>query len=124
MSRKPISTTEEKQKTPFLTLEARENHLMNLAYNLAEEQLANGTASSQIICQFLKLKNERDEKDLKIEKLKNENKLLKAKADAYESQKEKNQLYAEAIRAMGIYSGTYDDDEVSEMEKDEIYEDY
>lgn len=118
-----VNTNQSSTGTPYLTPDARENELISLAYDAAEEQIRNGTASSQIITYFLKLRNERDKKDLEIEKLQNENKLLKAKADAYESQKEKNHLYAEAIKAMGIYSGELEDDDVSEMEKQEVYDD-
>lgn len=118
-----ISKTNSGTGTPYLTPEARENELIALAYDNAERQLREGTASSQLIAHFLKVSLERDKRDLEKEKLINENKLLKAKADAYDSQKEKNHLYAEAIRSMGIYSGEIDEDEVTQMEKEEIYGD-
>lgn len=117
-----VNNTTSSKSGPYLTPEARENELMSLAYDLAEQQMRDGTASSQVVTYFLKLRTERDKRDLELDKLRNENKLLKSKAEAYDSQKEKNRLYAEAIRAMGIYSGTLDEDEVTEMEKQEIFD--
>lgn len=95
---------------PALTPEARENQMISLAVDLAEQQLRDGTASSQVITHFLKLgsTNARLEK----EKLEEENKLLRAKTEALASAKKVEELYAEAINAMKRYSGhaSSDDD--------------
>ena len=40
---------------PALTPESRENQMIALAIDLAEKQLQEGTASSQVITHFLKL---------------------------------------------------------------------
>lgn len=109
-------------RRPSLTPEARENELIALAYDIAEEQLRNGTASSQVISYFLKLRNDRDKKDLEIEKLKNENELLKAKSKAYRDSSERSKLYTAAIKAMGIYAGTLDENEAMDLEKEEAYD--
>ena len=45
---------------PAKTPEGRENQLISLAVNLAEKQLQEGTASSQVITHFLKLGTERE----------------------------------------------------------------
>jgi hypothetical protein len=99
-----------KKMRPALTPEARENQMISLAVDLAEQQLRDGTASSQVITHFLKLgsTNARLEK----EKLEEENKLLRAKTEALESAKKVEALYAEAINAMKRYSGhaSSDDD--------------
>lgn len=87
--------------------ESRENQLIALAMNAAEKQLREGTASSQVICHYLKLGSM--EKKLELEKLKNENKLLAAKTEALESQKRMEELYANAIAAMKTYSGQEDE---------------
>ena len=42
-----------KKMRPALTPEARENQLISLAVDLAEEQLRDKTASSQVITHFL-----------------------------------------------------------------------
>ena len=87
--------------------EARERQLINLSMNEAERQLREGTASSQVICHFLKLATV--EKQLEMEKLKKENKLLEAKTNAIESQQRTEQLFQEAIDAMKSYSGHKED---------------
>ena len=54
---KQISTTSgtPKKMRPALTPEARENQMIALAVDLAEQQLRDGTASSQVITHYLKL---------------------------------------------------------------------
>lgn len=92
---------------PALTPEGQENQLISLAMDRAREQLEAGTASSQIIVHFLRqgtMKN-----DLEKEKLRRENELLVAKVEALQSQQRTEELFAEAIKAMRLYSGTEDD---------------
>ncbi len=45
---------------PAITPEARENQLISLATDLAEQQLRDGTASSQVITHYLKLGSTRE----------------------------------------------------------------
>ena len=94
---------------PALTPEARENQLISLAVDLAEEQLRDKTASSQVITHFLKLGTTKAE--LEKEKLAKENELLRAKTESIESQKRIEELYAEALNAMRRYNGQGDPDE-------------
>lgn len=94
---------------PALTPEARENQMISLAVDLAEQQLRDGTASSQVITHFLKLGTTKAE--LEKERLVQENKLLIAKTKAYESSERIEELYKEAITAMRNYSGHGDSDE-------------
>lgn len=103
------SSSSKRKIRPALTPEARENQLINLAVDLAEQQLLDGTASSQVITHFLKLGTTRAE--LEKEKLKKENKVLDAKAKAYESSEEIKELYENAIKAMRNYNGYGDPDE-------------
>lgn len=88
---------------PALTPEARENQLIYLATNLAEQQLRDGTASSQVITHYLKLGStkERIEKEI-LEKQKD---LLVAKTESLQSSKRIEELYENAINAMKHYSG-------------------
>lgn len=90
------------RQSPAMTPEGRENQMIAYAIDLAEEQLRNGTASSQVITHYLKLGSmrERYERD----KLKNEIKLLEAKTEAIRSAKEVEELYANAIEAMRRYT--------------------
>lgn len=88
---------------PALSPEAREKQLVALAMDRAEEQLRNGTASSQVIAHFLKLGSMKYE--LENARLVEENKMLRAKTEALESQKELKVVYEEALRAMRNYAG-------------------
>ena len=94
---------------PALTPEARENQMIALAVDLAEQQLIDGTASSQVITHYLKLGTTRER--LEKEKVENENKLLLAKVKALESAERTGAMYEEALRAMRSYAGQVDYDE-------------
>lgn len=110
MAKATVSSSKSKPKMrPALSPEARENQLIALAMDVAEERLRNGTASSQEVVHFLKLGTSRAE--LEKEKLKRENKVLEAKAKAYESSEEIKTLYENALKAMRNYSGAGDPDE-------------
>lgn len=98
-----------KRSAPARTPEGRENQMIALAEKLAEEQLRNGTASSQIITHYLKLATVREQ--LEKENLKEDIKLKKAKTDAIESAQKMEELYAEAIKAMSMYGGANANDE-------------
>lgn len=91
---------------PALSPEARENQLVSLAVDLAEEQLRNGTASSQVITHYLKLGSSRER--LEREKLEKENALLRAKTESLESAKRVEELYENALNAMRRYGGQGD----------------
>lgn len=99
----------DKKVRPALSPEARENQLISLAVDLAEQQLLDGSASSQVITHFLKLGTTRAE--LEKEKLKRENKVLEAKAKAIESSEEVKVLYENALKAMRNYAGYGEADE-------------
>lgn len=92
--------------------EAQEDVMISLAMNLAEEQLRNGTASSQVITHFLKLGTEKERLEREI--LNEQKKLIAAKTEAIESAKEMETLYAEAIEAMKSYRYTGGDEEFNE----------
>ena len=106
---KPKANDSPKKMRPALTPEARENQLISLAVDLAEEQLRDKTASSQVITHFLKLGTTKAE--LEKEKLAKENELLRAKTESIESQKRIEELYAEALNAMRRYNGQGDSNE-------------
>jgi len=89
---------------PAVDPEARENQLIGMAVDAAEQQFLNGRASQQLILHYLKLATTKAQ--LEKEKLRKENLLLEAKADAIKSSAKSEELYLEAINAMRIYSGT------------------
>lgn len=111
--RKTGSSKATRDIRPALTPEARENQLISLAVDLAERQLLEGTASSQVITHYLKLGSTREKAER--EKLQKENELLAARAEAIKSAERRDELYKEAINAMRRYSGQRieenDDDE-------------
>lgn len=88
---------------PALSPDARENQMIALAVDLAEKQLREGSASSQVITHFLKLGTSRNE--LEKEKIRAEIEEKKAKVKAIESGEEMKVLYENAIRAMRDYAG-------------------
>ena len=94
---------------PALTPEARESQLISLATDLAERQLIEGTASSQVITHYLKLgtTKERIEKEI-LEKQKD---WLEAKTQNLQSVQRIEELYSNALNAMRQYNGTEDEDD-------------
>jgi len=103
------STSRSKPKTPKArSPEAREKQLINMAMDLAQTQMEEGTATAQVITHFLKLGTEAEK--LAREKLEAENNLLKARVEALASQQKVEELYAEALSAMRKYSGSEEDD--------------
>lgn len=91
-----------KRQTPAITPEGREDQMIAYAINLAEEQLRNGTASSQVITHYLKLGSMREKYEK--QKLQEEIKLLMAKTDAIKADREKNALYEQVIEAIRTYT--------------------
>ena len=87
---------------PALTPEARENQMISLAVELAEKQLMEGTASSQVITHFLKLGStkERIEKEI----LEKQKELIVAKTENLQSAKRIEELYENALNDMRNYS--------------------
>jgi hypothetical protein len=83
--------------------EDREDQLIAMAIGLAEKQILEGTASSQVLTHFLKLGSTRER--LEKERLQQENALLKAKTAAIEADKDKEIIYQRAIDAMRSYRG-------------------
>lgn len=111
---KTQSAAEAKPKMrPALTPESRENQMIALAVDLAEQQLRDGTASSQVISHYLKLGTSRAK--LERELLESEVELKKAKTESLQSMKRMEEMYSEAIRAMREYSG-HGTSEVDEYE--------
>lgn len=120
MPRKARSPAETDQETyisrefpPATTLEARENQLIALAVDRAEQQLRDGTASAQVIVHYLKLGStrERDERRAMNKKIE----LDEVKIDNIKSQKHTEELYAGALSALRKYSGNIGSEE-------EVYE--
>ena len=88
---------------PALTPDAREKQLIALAVDLAEQQLRDGTASSQVITHYLKMGSMKEK--LERERLEKENKLIDAKVETLKSVQHIEELYKNALDAMKNYRG-------------------
>lgn len=81
--------------------EAREKQLTSLAYDLAEKQLRDGTASPSVISHFLKMSTRRE--TLEQEILEKQKTLIDAKAESITKDREGEGLAKAAIDAMQKY---------------------
>lgn len=107
---KAVSSSDSSRRMrPALTPEARENQMIALAMDLAEQQLRDGTASSQLITEFVK----RGSTKAKLEKeiLAEQKELMAAKTQSLQSAKRIEELYANALDAFRSYRGTGDSDD-------------
>ena len=114
MAKVKTTTTSNKSNKirPALTPEARENQLIYLATDLAEQQLRDGTASSQVITHYLKLGTTKERIEREI--LEKQKELISAKTEALQSAKRIEELYTNAIAAMRKYSGNGDVEDEAE----------
>lgn len=98
-----------RQKRKALSAEARENEMIALAVDLAEEQLRSGKASTQVIVHYLKLATKKEE--LEQNMLAKKVELVTAQTENIKSAARIEDLYKEAISAMQIYSGNGEEEE-------------
>lgn len=92
-----------RKRPPARTPEQREKQLISLAVGLAERQLRDGSASSQVITHFLKLATTKEK--LENEKLRADLDVARAKIKQIESGEEMKTLFKDALDAMRKYSG-------------------
>ena len=100
---KDKSGPKQSRSRPATTLEGRENQLIALAVDLAEQQLRDGTASSQVITHYLKLGSTKER--LEKKNLEMDVELKEAKKDALQTSRHIEELYMNALNAMRTYSG-------------------
>lgn len=105
MPRRKESLTGEtpSRRRPATTPDARETEMINLADQLAERQMREGTASAQVITHYLKMGSSRER--LEQHKLSLETELVKAKTEQIAGMQRQEELFAEAIKAMRAYQG-------------------
>lgn len=101
-SETPYNSTQYSQEPPINAKE-HEDILVNLAFDLVEERLRNGSASSQETVHFLKLGSYKER--LEIDKLEKEVELLRAKTIYLESQEQTNEKLQAVLDSMQLYSG-------------------
>ena len=107
-TRRKVNPKTKSTRPPATTPEGRENQLVSLAVDLAEQQLSEGTASAQVITHYLKLGSTREK--LEQERISKENELLRAKVESMASVKRIEELYETALNAMRSYAGQPLDD--------------
>ena len=105
---------EQHEVRPAYTPEGRQNQIIAAAIDLAEKQIREGTASSQVITHFLKLANPRER--LELEVLEKQRDLLVAKKKSIESEERLAAMYEDAVRAMRSYSGNAGEENDSHLQ--------
>lgn len=108
MPRRKKSESEEEMmalrtRKPPRTPQEQENLLIDLAQKRAEQQLLDGTASSQVITHYLKLGASRER--LEQEKLRRETELLETKKQVIESAEAMDEKITAALEMFAVYSG-------------------
>lgn len=108
-----ISRRRRAKRPPATSVESRENQMIALAVDLAEEQIRTGRASAQVITHYLKLGTQREK--LEQERIRQENELLKAKVQNLADQEDIKELYGQALVAMRSYQGGQPDEQDAEL---------
>lgn len=103
------SSGDQRPRRPAISPEAREGQMISLAVDLAEQQLRDGTASSQVITHFLKLATRRETIEREI--LEKQKDLIVAKTEQIHDQKRTDEMFREAINAIRGYQGKDDPDD-------------
>ena len=99
------------------TPEGRENRLISMALDLAEERLRNGTATAQEVVHFLKLGSEKSR--VEVEKLELEKKLVEAKTENLKAQRDMATMFNDAMAAMKRYRG--EEDDIDDYDDEDVY---
>ena len=94
-------TERRRAQKPPMDPEAREKQLSKMAYDLAEKQLLDGTASPSVITHFLKVATKREYLEQEI--LEKQRSFLEAKAESLHRDREGEELARAAIDAMKDY---------------------
>ena len=111
-----MATAKKSGRAPAMSVEAHQNQMISLANKCAEEQLRKGTASSQIICHYLKMGSERER--LAVEQAKADLELTKAKTKAIESSERMDEMFTKALKVFSSYRGETDGEEDEDDEED------
>jgi hypothetical protein len=93
-----------KGSKPMSTPDGREQQLINLAINLAEKQLREGTASPSVINHYLKMGTTREKLEREI--LEKQSRLIEAKERSISDSKDNEKLAKAAIEAMKNYGSS------------------
>lgn len=113
----PSNSSKTKKMPPAKTPEGRENQLIAMAEQLAEEKLRDGTASNQLIIHYLRLATSKTQ--LEKANLEEEIRLKRAKTVSIESAKELEVMVSNAMDAMRSYSGLFSEEDLENIKDDE-----
>lgn len=108
MAKTKVSGATRKSR-PSMDPDVRENQMISYAIDLAEKQLREGTASSQVITHYLKLGSSKERLEKQI--LEKQARLIDAKTQNIHSSEDQKELLEKAMRAFTTYRGGGDDDE-------------
>lgn len=100
--RKSSENMQAEARRPAKSLAEREDQLIALATDRAEEMLRDGTAPASVIVHYLKAGSTRDK--LEKAKIERETEMLRAKQSAIESGEEVQDLIAKALDAFTSYA--------------------
>lgn len=101
---------------PATTLEGREDQLIAAAYDLAEKRISRGDASAQEVVHFLRAGSRQNQ--LQLDKLTNENEVLKTRVKEMEGRKSQEDLLKRALAAFRGYSGQDAIDDEDDYDQD------
>ena len=110
-----IEPSEPRRRSPASTPEDYESVLVSKALRLIEQQIDDGTASSQILAMYGKLGSSREK--LEQEKLRNENAVLRKKVETMEAAVDVKVLMESALQAFRGYAALPSDS------NDDFYDD-
>lgn len=98
-----------RKSRPATTPDGRERQIASKAYDLAERQIDDGTASAQVITHFLKAQGSREFVELELIRRRSE--LIEAQKEALASAQRVESLIGDALAAMKRYTGNTDREE-------------
>lgn len=94
-------------RPPSKTIEEREKRMINLAMDLAEQQLRDGTAPPSVINHYIRMGA--SSYALERKKLEVETELMEAKRDNLKAMEEQTELFRQAVEALRRYQGVGED---------------
>lgn len=106
-----------RRRSPAKSPEERESMLVSMSMDRIEQQIADGTVSSQVLTHFAKLGSSREK--LEQERLRNENEVLRKKVETMEAAVDLKNLMEDALSAFKGYQGNSSADD----EDDYYYDD-
>lgn len=99
-----------RRRSPAKSPEERESMLVAMSMDRIEQQIADGTVSSQVLTHFAKLGSSREK--LEQERLRNENEVLRKKVETMEAAVDVKNLMEDALSAFKGYKGeSFEDDD-------------